>query len=104
MDKEMKRNLWKQRVQDFKASGLSMKKWSELYDVKYHQLQYWVQKLSETNQPSIQWLPVDVPTEERMEEGLTSFKIKMGPFELVVDSQLDIKALKRVLKVLMELC
>ena len=33
MDIESRRTLWKERVEDFKSSGLSIKKWCELNNI-----------------------------------------------------------------------
>lgn len=102
MNNESKLDLWKQRVEDYKASGLTMKEWAKHHDVKYHQLLYWVKRLNELNQSTVQWLPVHVSSNE-VEESLP-IKIHAGPFEIEVDSESDLKTLKRVLKVLMEIC
>lgn len=61
-NKEKNRIEWKQRVKEFRASGLSFKKWCDKYGFKLHQLQYWSNKFKEEDLEPIDntnWISVN---------------------------------------------
>lgn len=38
--------LWKQRIAEYRASGVAAKIWSQQEGYKFHTLRYWIQKLN----------------------------------------------------------
>ncbi|SMF90145.1 hypothetical protein SAMN05661091_4908 [Paenibacillus uliginis N3/975] len=46
MDKDQRHQEWVSRIEDFKASGLTMVAWCESRQYSIHQLKYWLRKLS----------------------------------------------------------
>ena len=80
MDIESRRTLWKERVEDFKSSGLSIKKWCELNNIKYYQMLYWIKKYNQSSLTSINWLPVKVSDYQTVTNN--SIRIKVGSIEI----------------------
>jgi len=68
---EIKRTLWKDRVSEYKSSGLTMRKWCEENELKLHQLQYWVRKFKNEDHQGVKWLPVHVPVKSESEDNQT---------------------------------
>jgi transposase-like protein len=59
------RAQWRQRVADFRASGLSGAAWCAAHQLKEHQLWYWVRRFadetsSQTHVSPVRFLPVEV--------------------------------------------
>jgi transposase-like protein len=57
------RQKWESRVVAFKSSNQSATEWCAAYDLKTHQLYYWIRKLKSEDEPTVkqtQWLSVEV--------------------------------------------
>jgi len=48
-DLDAKRALWKERVCDFQANGLSQAEWCRRQNIKKHLLSYWIKKFKEAS-------------------------------------------------------
>lgn len=50
--------LWQQRINDWKQSGLNQTQWCKQHQLKVHQLSYWQRKLS--NEPDSKVIPLAI--------------------------------------------
>lgn len=63
MTQAERREIWKTRVDTYKASGQSTAEWCEAHQINRRQLWYWLRKFKGTTQrqtPSPQWVSVEV--------------------------------------------
>lgn len=110
-DKEKLRLEWKTRINDFKTSNLSMKKWCDKNGVKVHQLQYWLKKYQNNDSNNIssnKWIEASIndnqDTTVMKDTQDNLLIIKVGKFEVNIKSNIDSIQLKEVIKVLIDLC
>lgn len=99
------RELWRARVADFRASGLSGAAWCAAHQIKEHQLWYWVGKFKaeidhEDRQP--RFVPVHVQEPVRVADKPLS--IRVGPAVIEVSSGYDSDLLRDVVRTLATLC
>lgn len=105
-NKQLQRT-WKKRINDYRVSGLSMKKWCETHDLKLHQLQYWNKKFKKEDlapKPLSQWIPVQLEKPNDNQNSEDSIQLKVGPGIIDVKPGFDPMSLKNLVKVLMDLC
>jgi hypothetical protein len=100
--KEKLRQLWKERVADYKNSDLTMKKWCEVNELKIHQLQYWLKKYKTSGQETQQWVTIDMSNEQGIQSN-GSLLLEVGPCKLVINPDFDPSTLKAVVEVLIGL-
>src|SRR5579875_699859 len=104
------RKLWRARVTDFRASGLTGAAWCAAHQVKEHQLWYWVSKLKleighEGGQPN-DGQPRFIPV--RMEESTVEvadkpLSVRVGPAVIEVSPGYDSDLLRDVVRTLASL-
>lgn len=106
-NKEQVRLDWKQKVNDFRTSGLSMKKWSVQEGVKVYQLQYWCSKypIVETDSlPKEGWATVNLNNDKHTIIKSSNLKISIGKCNIEINPGFDSDLLLEVIKVLSEAC
>jgi len=99
MTKAEQRQEWENLIADYRASGLSAKKWCAANQVKLHQLKYRLYRSSKIG-PAMQqarWLPVEITPENHDD---TSLQIRIGAACIEVRSGFDPVLLKDVVRVL----
>ena len=102
-EKEKLRLLWKERVKDYKVSGLSMKKYCEKQNLKVHQLQYWNQKYETDNKEESGWVSVNL-NNNSINSNCQPVYLNVGVCRLEVKPGFDKTLLKELIKVLTEIC
>ena len=83
-EKQTLRVLWKERVRDFRASGMTAVAWCAEHQLKTHQLWYWIQQYekSTSSKSSPAWIPVQIDeSPQPVEDGLL---LRFGEFTLEV--------------------
>ena len=106
MTRAERREMWVKRIQDYKASGQSVRKWSEANNVCEQQVHYWLRKFSEpkTDESSLTaWLEAVVTNESRVAKQPLLF-VKVGKAQIEVKPGFDPVLLAEVTKVLCSLC
>lgn len=103
-EKQALRILWKERVRDFRASGMSAVSWCKEHQLKTHQLWYWIQQYEKPNQPkpSPAWIPIRIdespqPIEDRL-------LLRLGEITLEVKPGFNRQLLADVVSVLSQPC
>lgn len=98
MTRNEQRQEWERLIADYRASGLSAKKWCAANHVKFHQLKYYLYrgKIGPATQSS-KWLPVEMTPMEHIDTGLL---IRIGAACIEVKSSFDPNLLSRVVRVL----
>jgi hypothetical protein len=91
---------WEPRVAEFRASGLSARKWCEQNEISEHKLRYWISRLSEWPQP-VDWARVDVAASRTFS---SSISINIGVASIEVRGGFDPDLLLEVLSVVTEAC
>ena len=91
------REKWYKVVEDYKSSGLTMKKYASSHDIKYYQFQYWVRKYNGLHRgDSKQFVKV-----ETIKPNISSsvFKITYGKLSIELSDSFDESSLLKILKV-----
>lgn len=104
MTPEERRQLWRERVAQFRTSGLSGRAWCIENDIKEHQLWYWVKRI-EAPSPSTaatQWLPVAVENEGSTTS--SALMLRIGSAVIEVQTGFDRTLLASVVEVLTQQC
>jgi len=91
---------WEPRVAEFRASGLSARKWCEANEISEHKLRYWISRLSEWPQ-SVDWARVDVADSRTFH---SSISINIGVASIEVYRGFDPDLLLEVLDVVTQAC
>lgn len=95
------KEIWRQRITAFDASGESKKKWCENNGLKDYQLRYWIKKLKseeESKSPSNQWISIEM--NEQNSVSSDELKVKIGEITLEVRAGFNPTLLSDVVKVL----
>jgi hypothetical protein len=103
MDAE-KQELWKKRMENYEASGLSGKKWCEEEGVSEGQFWYWKKKWKDSQKEegvSTSWAPLVVADAALQKPGLT---VRIGVAEIEVQSDYHEILLQNVVRTLMSIC
>ncbi|MCL6444627.1 MAG: helix-turn-helix domain-containing protein [Alicyclobacillus sp.] len=99
------RELWRARVADFRASGLSGAAWCAAHQIKEHQLWYWVGKFkAETDHGHRQPRFVPVRVQEPVHVADKPLSIRVGPAVIDVSPDYDSDLLRDVVRTLASLC
>ena len=101
MSNEQKRELWNERIQAFRASGLSQKAWCEEQGLQVSQLGYWLRKLrSETNlSEKGRWVSLS-----SVAPSGSGISLRVGSVVLEIERVFDPEVLADVLRSLMAVC
>ena len=105
--KDNLKDIWKQRFNDWKKSGLSKSKWCAQNNLNIHQLYYWFKrfKTDENKQPTeIKWLPVQMETNVTEIIEHDSISVQIGKCNIDVKPGFDTEHLSKIIKVLNSLC
>ena len=104
-----RREEWRQRVADFKASGKSGAAWCAERGIKPHLLYYWVQRLASSteevtdNSRQKSWMPVEIEDRPLSPQG-KGLELRIGNVAVEVRPGFDEKLLRDVVRVLSALC
>jgi transposase-like protein len=94
------RKEWEARVAKFKSSGQSTTEWCAAYNLKPHQLRYWLRKLkAEHTVKETQWLSVEVG-ELKASSNSKALPIRIGKATIEVSSGFDPALLSDVVRTL----
>ncbi|MBF4696106.1 IS66 family insertion sequence element accessory protein TnpA [Fusibacter ferrireducens] len=66
MKNESLRQLWSDRITEWKSSGLTASAWSIQNDLNVHTLKYWIQKFNKEklSVPKTNWVTLESPKEK----------------------------------------
>ena len=105
-EKEKLRLLWRERVQDFRVSGLTMKEYSKENNIKVHQLQYWNQKYKDDKKKKEKsnWVSVNLNNSRSTNNNCQPLYLTIGSCKLEIKLGFNETLFKEVMKVLIELC
>lgn len=62
-EREERRELWRERVSEFRESGQSVAAWCRAHELKEHQMHYWLRRLSPvsaTPEAATSWFSVAI--------------------------------------------
>lgn len=106
MDRLEQRQLWAERIKDFRESGHTMEAWCEKTGHSMNQLRYWNQKYK--TKPESAWLPVSVlgpePSSPEPSPPVLAMQIQMGAIRIDVYAGAQPEMLRDVLCALVPLC
>ena len=95
--------IWRERLQDLSASGLSQKEWCRQQDISIYTLQYWKRRLQEEPSESKRntWMTV-VPDSSDLHAATDSeITIRKAEITIVLSSTVDPRISHELLQVLM---
>lgn len=105
MTKLEQQREWEKRVNQYRASGQSVKEWCVANNVKPDRLWYWLRKFKTNDDASSvqsnQWLPVEVHDHSPMENALL---IRVGEACIHLKTGYDPALLTQVVRTLLTLC
>jgi transposase-like protein len=91
------REKWYNVVEDYKASGLTMKKYASNHDIKYYQFQYWVRKYkAKHKEPPKQFVKVET---NKAIISSSLFRIRYGKLIIELPDNFNEETLLKLLKV-----
>jgi hypothetical protein len=98
MDEE-KQELWKKRMEQFEASGLSGTRWCEEQGIPKGQFWYWKKRWrkSLTKEEESTWVPLVAADTD-------SLTVRIGTAEIEVQSGYNATLLQSVVRTLMSIC
>lgn len=103
MTGEARKSLWRERLDQLAASGLTQKQWCEQNGVPAHQLAYWKRRLAgaesaETSGGGFDWCPIQlIPEAGPMPSGL---EVRVGAAHIQVGPGFDPALLAGVVRAL----
>ena len=91
---------WKQRILDYQESGLTMKAWCTVKNIPFHQMKYWIRKLSlsKRKRQTTSWVTV-TPTPDPSPENPTLI-VHIGGVTIDIRPGFDPSLLSQVVRVL----
>ena len=92
-----KAELWKQKIESWKASGLSQKKWCEENTVSLSTLRYWLDRVVPRQEVIPQFTEV---VDQIADNHSTGLQIRIGAASIEVAMDFDEKTLQRLVKAL----
>lgn len=99
MTRVERREVWRERVRAFRASGQSVRSWCAEHGVKEHQLRYWLRRLHPADAPGPQWIPVTLHGAGGWQE-TGGVLIRIGRATIEVEAGFDRTLLADVVRVL----
>ena len=91
------REKWYKVVEDYKASGLTMKTYASSHDIQYYQFQYWVRKYNDLyKDESKQFIKVET---NKPIISSRIFKISYGKLTIELQDNFNEESLLKLLKV-----
>ena len=100
MSNTQKQELWNERIQDFRTSGLSQKAWCEEHGLQVGQLGYWLRKSkTQASSSNGRWLSLD--TIALPGSGIS---LRIGSMVLEIERGFDQEVLADVVRSLMAVC
>lgn len=108
-DRSKRRDEWTIRVDDYKASGLTMSAWCATNYCSKESLKYWLRKLKKTSSspssPSTNWLPLTVadPPSATVVSA-PSLIVRIGQASIELRSNFDPHLLRKIVHALETPC
>lgn len=101
------RAMWRQRIEAFYESGMSVRAWCRAQGIKEHQARYWLRRFSPARQAAEEtageWVSVSVwPDEPALEDDLVV--VRIGRASIEVRPGFDAELLVDVVKALSAAC
>lgn len=101
--RETKQELWKERIQAFRDSGLTRRAWCREQGIPEHQLHYWlnrIKNLDKAAEPATnRWVGL-----EKASLDDTGITIQVGELSLAVKRGFDHHVLVDVIRTLLKVC
>jgi hypothetical protein len=90
---------WRERIAEFRSSGMTVSAWAQAHQVSEYRVYYWVRKLRSrqawSGASGARFVPVTV-REPEGEAGPAALTVKVGAFALEVRAGCDMELLRRV--------
>jgi hypothetical protein len=105
-----RREEWRRRVDEFRASGRSVAAWCVDQGIKPHQMYYWLKRFPAMDEVVVghiemQWLPVHVSDDcSRPAVGNGGLLVRVGDAVVEVTSGFNPRLFADVVRTLIELC
>ncbi len=95
--------IWRERLKDLSASGLSQKEWCRQQDISIYTLQYWKKKLQEEPSESKEntWMTVVPDSTDYHAATDSEITIRKSGITIVLSSTVDPRISHELLQVLM---
>lgn len=110
MTKEKQREveaLWRDRIADLRASGMTVAKWAEAHQLPAERVYYWRRRFRREEEGSSplrgRFIPVEVEEEPKAERSAPVLTVRVGVFAVDLGAGCDMDMLRRVAKTLMSL-
>jgi hypothetical protein len=97
---------WKQIVADYKASGLSAKKWCENAQLKFNTFKYLLSRINNLNisDTNICFAEMKIPEDTKQHKIYSSATIRYENFAMDISEKTDLVFLAEVIKTLQSIC
>jgi hypothetical protein len=97
---------WKKIVADYKAGGLSVKKWCENNQLKLNTFKYWLSRINKlsNSETNICFAELKIPEDTRKHKVSSSVTIRYENFAMDISEKTDLVFLAEVIKTLQSIC
>lgn len=105
-ERQARRELWHERIKEFRASGQSVAAWGQAQGLKEHQVRYWLRRLSPVAKADVgaaTWLPVRI-AEEEYQKAPTGVVVRVGDAAIEVSPGFNRALLADVVETLLGRC
>ena len=94
--------MWRERIADFRSSGMAVPAWAKAHQVSEYQVYYWVRKFRPMQEGLGSCRPRFVPVTVKEPEGeaAAALTVKVGAFAVEVRAGCDMEVLGRVVRTL----
>lgn len=105
MDKKAKREMWRSRIENQRASGLSRRKWCDQNDVNFNTLAYWIGRFNkESKEPeksNTKWATVAI--DSKLNNPITNkLSVSIGKAVIDVPSNSSMESFEKIVQVLVK--
>ena len=113
MTREEKREMWRERIEQYRSSGLTAAEWCEKNEVNVHTLKTMISRLgmaqrkyksSRDNKQNIQWVEMEPGNSTEEVSSKTIIEVIVGSAKVNVAPGFDQKTFREVVKILKEQC
>lgn len=95
MERELQAREWASRIEAFRASGMTQRRWAEAQGLSEDRVSYWYRKLGRPPESPTEptWVPLTATSQD-----VSPLRIRVGPVEIEVTTGFNPQLLQAVIQ------